>query len=202
MPEKSPWFTSRSDLLSVLIVGAGIIVWNLVVMVRDVIALLPNRDVDLTVLLSGVPLELPIGPGGSPISAEISSAVIPASDMPAFVLALAIGAVVVVPLATIAIAVLVLGLCRNILEGRFFSPTATKLITSISLVIAGAWLLQLGCSVMTSNWALTHVTDPTVFDSADRPISFTPIFVSMAVGALAAVFKAGERMQRDSEGLI
>jgi hypothetical protein len=200
--QQSPWFARPADLWSVVIVGAVAVVWNLIVLTRGVARLLPNREVDVTVLLSGVELDLPIGPGGTAVAAQVASADVPVSDLPVFVHALALGAVVVVPIATIAITLLVLALCRNLIAGRFFSSTATHIITAISLVIAGAWLLQLGCAVMTSNWALAQIADPAVADAAGRPFSYTPILVSMAVGALAAVFKAGERMQRDTEGLV
>lgn len=200
--EQQPWFARPADLWSVLIVGGAAVVWNLIVLVRGVVRLLPNQDVDVTVLLRGVQLTLPIGPDGAAVPAQIGAATVPVSDMPVFVRLLALGAVAVVPLATIAVALLVLALCRNILNGQFFSPTATKIVTAVSLVVAGAWAAQLGFTVMTSNWALATIGDPVVSDAARMPLDYTPVMAAMAIGALAAVFRAGERMQRDAEGLV
>ncbi len=200
--DKQPWFARTADLWTVLMVGAGVVVWNVIVLLQRVVRLLPNRDVDVTVLLRDVQLTLPIGPDGASLPAQVSAATVPVSDMPVFVHLLALGAAAVVPVATIVVAVLVLALCRNIMAGRFFSPTATKIIVAISLTVAGAWAAHLGFTVMTSNWALTHVADPAVYDAAHTPLDYTPVMAAMAIGALGAVFRAGERMQRDAEGLV
>ncbi len=106
-------------------------------------------------LLSGAELPLPIGPGGTPVAAGVSSAQVAVSDLGPFMMIWAVGAVAVVPLATIAVAVLVLILSRNILRGQFFSRTNTWIITSISLVIAGAgcWTWGARCSRRTGHWS-------------------------------------------------
>lgn len=202
MPTKSPWFTSTADLWSVLVVGAGVIVWNAVTLVLDVVRLLPNQDVPVDLLLTGAPVELPVGPGGAAVTADVATATVAVSDMPVATYVSALGATAVPPLATIGVTVCVLLLCRQMLTGRFFSGTATRLITAASLLIAGGWLAWFGFTVMASNGALALVADPAVADAARPPVSWTAIFAAMAVGALAAAFHAGERMQRDSEGLV
>jgi hypothetical protein len=202
MQTTPPRFATTTDLWSVLLVGAGVIVWNLVTLVTDVVRLLPNRDVPVDVRLTGATLALPIGPGGGPVPATVDVASVAVSDMPVATYASALGAAVVPPLATIAVTACVLLLCRHILAGRFFSATTTRLITAISLLIALGWLAWFGFSVMASNGTLALVADPAVLDATRVTFSWTPILASMAVGALAAVFRAGERMQRDTEGLV
>lgn len=202
MPPKAPWFARPSDLWSVLLVGGAVIAWNAVTLVRDLVRLLPNEDVQVDVLLRGVPLDLPIGPGGATVAAHVDTAGVTVSDMPVATYVSALGAAVVPPLATIAVTVCVLLLCRQMLSGQFFSQRATRLITAVSLLIAGGWFAWFGFSVMASNGALALVADPAVLDAAERPVSWTPILAAMAVGALAAAFHAGERMQRDAEGLV
>ncbi|RMI12550.1 hypothetical protein [Cellulomonas triticagri] len=202
MPPKAPWFARPSDLWSVLLVGGAVIAWNAVTLVRDLVRLLPNQDVQVDVLLRGVPLDLPIGPGGATVAAHVDTAGVTVPDMPPGTYVSALGAAVVPPLATIAITVCVLLLCRQMLGGQFFSQRATRLITAVSLLIAGGWFAWFGFSVMASNGALALVADPAVLDAAERPMSWTPILAAMAVGALAAAFHAGERMQRDAEGLV
>ncbi|GIG25682.1 hypothetical protein [Cellulomonas denverensis] len=209
MRQTQSWLARAGDQWSVLVFGAIVVVWNLIVLVRGLIPLFSEPEVDVTVLLSGAELPLPIGPGGTPVAAGVSSAQVAVSDLGPFMMIWAVGAVAVVPLATIAVAVLVLILSRNILRGQFFSRTNTWIITSISLVIAGAWVLDLGCTLFTSNWALVQVAGPEGADAfsphsviEDTPTAWLPIFAAIAMGALAAAFSAGERMQRDTEGLV
>jgi hypothetical protein len=202
VPEKSPLFARPADLWSVLVVGAVVIVASLVRLVGDVARLLPNRDVPVDVLLTGARVELPIGPGGALVPATVDGAALPVSDMPAATFASALGAAAVPPLATIAVTVCVLLLCRQMLSGRFFSRTATRLITAVSVLVAGGWALHLAFTVMATNGVLALVADPAVADEVRTPVSWTAILAAMAVGALAAAFGAGERMQRDTEGLV
>lgn len=202
MPEKSPLFARPADLWSVLVVGAVVIVASLVRLVGDVARLLPNRDVPVDVLLTGAHVELPIGPGGALVPATVDVAALPVSDMPVATFASALGAAAVPPLATIAVTVCVLLLCRQMLSGRFFSRTATRLITAVSVLVAGGWALHLAFTVMATNGVLALVADPAVADEVRTPVSWTAILAAMAVGALAAAFGAGERMQRDTEGLV
>jgi hypothetical protein len=114
----------------------------------------------------------------------------------------AIGAAAVPPLATIGVTVCVLLLCRRMLAGQFFSGTITRLITAASLLIAGGWAAWFGCSVLASNGVLALVADRALAEQITFQVSWTPILASMAVGALAAAFHAGEKLQRDTEGLV
>lgn len=202
MPEKSPLFARPADLWSVLVVGAVVVVASVVRLVADLARLLPNQDVPVDVLLTGASVDLPIGPGGALVPATVDAAAVQVSDMPVATFASALGAAAVPPLATIAVTVCVLLLCRRMLSGQFFSRTSTRLITATSLLIAGGWALHLGFTVMATNGVLALVADPAVADQVRTPVSWTAILAAMAVGALAAAFGAGERMQRDTAGLV
>lgn len=199
---RAPWFTSRSDLLSVLVVGGLVIVWQAVGLIASVARIAPNSDAPVDVLLMGAPVELPLGPDGAPLAATVESATLTVSDMPIATHLAAIGAAAVPPLATIGVTVCVLLLCRRMLAGQFFSGTITRLITAVSLLIAGGWVAWFGCSVMASNGVLALVADRALAEQITFQVSWTPILTSMAVGALAAAFHAGEKLQRDTEGLV
>jgi hypothetical protein len=202
MTTRAPWFTSRSDLISILVVGAAVIVWQAGGLIASVVRILPNRDAPVDVMIAGAPVELPLGPGGAALAATVDTATLTVSDMPVATYVAALGAAVVPPLATIGVTVCVLLLCRRMLAGQFFSGTITRLITAVSLLIGGGWLAWFGCSVMASNGVLAQVADRAVAEEITFQVSWTPILTSMAVGALAAAFSAGERLQRDAEGLV
>ncbi|TKR27510.1 hypothetical protein FA014_00415 [Cellulomonas hominis] len=199
---RAPWFTSRSDLLSVLVVGGLVIVWQAIGLIASVARIAPNSDAPVDVLLMGAPVELPLGPDGAPLAATVDSATLTVSDMPIATHLAAIGAAAVPPLATIGVTVCVLLLCRRMLAGQFFSGTITRLITAVSLLIAGGWVAWFGCSVLASNGVLALVADRALAEQITFQVSWTPILTSMAVGALAAAFHAGEKLQRDTEGLV
>lgn len=202
MTTRTPWFTSRSDLLSLLVVGAAVIVWQAAGLVASVARILPNTDAPVEVMLMGAPVELPLGPDGAAVGATVESATLTVSDMPVATYLGAIGAAAVPPLATIGVTVCVLLLARRMLAGQFFSGTTTRLITAVSLLIAGGWVAWFGCSVLASNGVLAQVADRAVLEQITFQVSWTPILASMAVGALAAAFHAGERLERETAGLV
>lgn len=202
MPTRAPWFTSRSDLWSVLLVGGAVIVWQAIGLVVSVARIVPNRDAPVEVMITGAPVGLPLGPGGAVLPATVDTATLQVSDMPVATYLAALGAAAVPPLATIGVTVCVLLLCRRMLAGQFFSGTTTRLITAVSLLIGGGWLAWFGCSVLASNGVLAQVADRAVTDQITFQLSWTPVLASMAVGALAAAFHAGDRLQRDAEGLV
>lgn len=202
MTNKSLWGISRSDLWTVLVLGGAVVVWTLVDLVLRLMEIIPNRDVPVTVELMGERLELPIGPGGEPIPGEVSTATIHVSDLPVATYISALGAVVVPAVTTIAVIVCVMVLCRNLMAGRFFSRTNTRLVTSIALLIAVGWLVSFIFSTMASNGALALVADRAFLESVQFQVDWVAVLAAMGVGALASAFHAGERMQRDTEGLV
>lgn len=203
MPSSSPpWFTSRADLRSVLLVGSAVVVWQVIALVAGVARILPNQDAPVEVVLTGAAVDLPLGPEGAALAATVDTATLAVSDMPVATYVAALGTAVVPPLATIAVTVCVLLLCRRMLAGQFFSGTITRLITAVSLLVGGGWLAWFGCSVLASNGVLAQVADRAVADQITFQVSWTPILASMAIGALAAAFHAGEKLQRDAEGLV
>ncbi|GIG34861.1 hypothetical protein [Cellulomonas pakistanensis] len=202
MTTRTPWFTSRADLLSVQVVGAAVILWQAIGLVASVARIAPNRDAPVDVMVAGAPVDLPLGPDGAPLAATVDTATLTVSDMPVATHVAALGAAVVPPLATIAVTICVLMLCRRMLAGQFFSGTITRLITAVSLLVAGGWVAWFGCSVLASNGVLALVADRSILEEITFQVSWTPVLTSMAIGALAAAFHAGERLQRDAEGLV
>ncbi|MFD1861115.1 DUF2975 domain-containing protein [Aeromicrobium camelliae] len=202
MAGKSPFEVSRSDLWTVLVIGGVIVVSTLVSLVSRLIEIVPNRDVPVSVDLMGEQLELPVGPGGDAVTGEVSTATIHVSDLPVATYVSALGAAVVPAITTVAVIVCVMVLCRNLMAGRFFSRTNTRLVTSVALLIAFGWLISFIFSTMASNGALALVADRALLDSVQFRVDWVAVLAAMGVGALASAFHAGERMQRDTEGLV
>jgi hypothetical protein len=202
MTTKPPLLADRGDLRAVLGFGAAVILWTATTLVLELARVVPNRDVRVDVLLTDLSVDLPVGPGGAPVAAVVDSAALTVPHLSAGTYVATLGAVVVPRLVTIAITVCVLLLCRRMLAGQFFSTTATRLITAISLLIALSWLLTWLLATISANGVLAAVAERDPLQEVSFQVGWTPLLAAMAVGALAAAFRAGERMQRDSEGLV
>lgn len=202
MTGKGPWGTQRSDLWAVIVVGIAVALGSVWSIVMSLVEIVPNDDVPVRVQLVGEAFDLPIGPDGAPIEAGVDEITVHVSDLPVASYVSALGAAIVPSLAVIGVAVCVLLLCRNLLRGEFFSRTNTRLVVTTSMVIAVGWAITLLFTVMASNGALARVEARPVYESVQFHLDWYAVLAAMAVGALGAAFHAGERMQRDTEGLV
>lgn len=94
----------------------------------------------------------------------------------------------------------VIMLCVSLLRGRPFMPVMvrTLVITSFALVISG--MLSTGLLAF-ANMEIAHLLDLPGFPMAGT-LDFTAAFIGLALALVAAVFTIGERLQRDTEGLV
>src|SRR5690554_2302082 len=94
----------------------------------------------------------------------------------------------------------VIMLCVSLLRGRPFLPVMvrTLVITSFALVISG--MLSTGLLAF-ANMEVAHLLDLPGFPMAGN-LDFTAAFIGLALALVAAVFTIGQRMQRDTEGLV
>ncbi|TSD57524.1 DUF2975 domain-containing protein [Aeromicrobium piscarium] len=196
------WNTERGDLWAVIVVGAAVALGSVWSIIMSLIEIVPNSDVPVRVQLVGETFDLPIGPDGAPVEAGVDEITVHVSDLPVASHVSAMGAAIVPSLAVIAVAVCVLLLCRNLLRGEFFSRTNTRLVITTSMVIAFGWVITLLFTVMASNGALAQIEARPVYESVQFHLDWYAVLAAMAVGALGAAFHAGERMQRDTEGLV
>lgn len=103
------------------------------------------------------------------------------------------------------VALAVVNLGRSLLRGDPFRRSViwSTMAASIAL-IAGTGFAGLLTAVGTA-LALDELTG-TEFMSEQNPLivsfDFTPFFVGVAIGIVAGAFQVGQRMQRDTEGLV
>ena len=103
-------------------------------------------------------------------------------------------------LAQVALALCAVGLGRAILNGRPFSRAVTgqAIIAAVALLILGV------ASQLVSWWARVLILDEmgSIGFSRQLVIDPAPVTVGLAVALVAVVFRFGERLQRDTEGLV
>lgn len=134
------------------------------------------------------------------------------------------GGILVQGLAHLAVVAAVFLLATRLLRGEPFQPTIRRAITiaAVALVAGGMlWQVLLGVgqsmaadqALLASELAWTNVVDAAFGPGADPltlmpgprftvTIEFWPILTGFALMAVAAAFRQGERLQRDTVGLV
>ncbi|MBC9225038.1 DUF2975 domain-containing protein [Aeromicrobium sp. 636] len=189
------WFTAALALVG--------IVGTLVDAVVRLTQVLPNREVPVDVDLPASTQPIAIAGVGDAVPVEIDRVTVHVSDLPPASYGAVIASIVVPAVSIIVVLVCLTWLLRNIGTGEFFSRTNTRLVTSAALTAVVGWLLTTVATTGAANGALaTLTTDDTSGFEISMNISFLYLFAAMVAGCIAATFHTGERMQRDSEGLV
>lgn len=196
---------TRSDALAMfalMIAGAVITVWVAVTAIGRILAALPNRDVTVLGSFNATPADAPIGVDGALVPVQLDWASFTVDALPLA----SLWALVAQEIATILAVAIVVGaliwLGLNVTRGRVFSRTNTRLV-----LVAGVGGL-LGCfavpffGTMVANGAFARISERT-FDNVIYSVDLFPVLLAAFVAGLAGtVFTVGERMQRDTEGLV
>lgn len=201
---KAPFGTAtRADVWFTVVLAVVAIVATVVDAVTRLVDVVPNRDVPVEVQLATSTQSIAIEGVAESVPAELDRFTVHVSDLPFATYVSVIGTVVVPAFTIVAVLVCLTWLLRNIGAGQFFSRTNTRLVTTAALVSILGWVLTLAFSTFAANGALAQLTtDPEAGFEITMNISFLYLFAAMVAGCVAAAFHTGERMQRDSEGLV
>lgn len=182
--------------------------WSLVMTIGELLGGVPRRSetLDVQVTKSGYPPVFDEAHGAVVISFGRSTWF--GSESPGSpATQLYLWASIVSTLMAIAIAGMVFLLCLTILRRRPFTRTMTWFIgcAGLILVVGGVvsqvlaawsrWMLVDGMKYLGPPNGVT-VPDPT------WTIDFAPIIAGLVLGAIAAAFEIGTRLQRDTDGLV
>jgi len=185
-----------------LVTGAVIIGWAVVHAVVRIVQILPNRDITIMANFTETTARAAIGPHGTTYPVVLESAAVTVEQLPwaslgALVMQEAVGAL------AIAVAVgCLLWLTASVLRGTIFSRRNTVLVTLAGLAAVGGWALWRFFGIMVTNGALAVVSDRT-FDGSPPQSSPLPFVIgAFATAIVAAAFAVGERMRRDTAGLV
>ncbi|QJW37492.1 hypothetical protein [Cellulosimicrobium protaetiae] len=195
----------RSDVVVTMLVAAAVVVGAAVVMVRRVAELLGDGPVPVRVELTGDEVvRAPLGPGGADVTATAGSVVVDVPHLAGLARAAALVEAVAMPTAFAVTAVCLALFCRRVVRGLAFTAATTRLVLVACLATLVAWLVQVGASVVVGGAARSALGggDPgsgTVFVTA-FPLGL--LLVAIALGAVAGAMRVGERLQRDTEGLV
>ncbi|MFD4421854.1 DUF2975 domain-containing protein [Agromyces sp. NPDC058484] len=195
----------RADAASLwlfMAAGAAIAVWVTWTAVVRIIEVLPGRDVAVLAPFANTLAEAPIGPDGAPVTVELDHAVLTVPELPiASVWAIAIQQVVLV-VAVVAVVAALIWLSRNVARGVVFSRTNTVLVSTAGIVGLLGYFAVPFFGNMASNGAFAALSDHT-FDNVIMTLDpFVLVLAAFVVALMGTVFAIGERLQRDTEGLV
>lgn len=182
----------------IVAVGAAIVI---TAAVRRLIEIAPGTNVPVVVPLAGEAAQLPLGPDGAGVSATIDTATV-VVPQPALATSFALWAQPIwTAVVVCALLVLAAMFFLRLARGRAFAPHAGRLPYAAAAVVAVGWLGSGILTNMTTNGALSAISAYT-YDSVVFEVSLAPALVIMVVAAMGAALHIGERLQRETEGLV
>lgn len=201
----TPRLMSRGDALSMamfMVIGAGFAVYTVVQSVIRIVEVLSGGTVRVFAQFSGTMAEVPIGPDGAPVAVELDTAYLLPPELPIASIAALVLEPVVVAASVVAVVTCLLLLTWNILRGRMFNRTNTRLVATAGIVTFLGVALAPFFANMGANGAFAWISERT-FDNVILTAELPQLFIVAFVGALAATtFTVGDRLQRDTEGLV
>lgn len=196
---------SKGDRASIVVfIAAGVVLAGLAVVraVANILQAVGNHDVRVAAQFADTVVQAPIGPGGAMRAVELSSGYVTAPELPAasfaaLVMREALGAVAVA-----GIVLCLVWLAINVLRGRIFSRTNTTLVSIATIGSLVAWAGGALLSTMVANGAIARISDRE-FDNAVFSLPVEPLLLlAFAAAIVATAFTVGDRMRRDTEGLV
>ncbi len=194
----------RSDrigmYMSVVMVAIGAVI-AVVAAVARLLEVGDGRDVPVLVPLAGEEAALPLGPDGAAVTAAVDTATVTVAEpAPATLFALyaqPVWIAVVVVAGLVVAALFFLRLAR----GRAFDGGAARLAFIAAAIVTVGWLGDSILTNMTTNGALSAVSDYT-YESMTFEVSLAPALAVLVIAAIGAALQVGEKLQRDTEGLV
>lgn len=196
---------SKGDAVSMavfMVVGAAFAVFSVVQAIIRITEVLGGGDVRVFAQFAGTPAQAPIGPNGAAVTVELDTAYLLAPDLPlASIIALVLEQLVVAG-AVVTVVATLLVVTWNVLHGRMFSKANTRLVATAGIVTFLGVALAPFFANMGANGAFARLSERT-FDNVILSAGLVPLFAIAFVAALAATtFTVGERLQRETEGLV
>ena len=160
-----------------------------------------GTDIPVLVPLAAESASLPLGPNGAAVTVDVASATVIVPDPTGSTLfalwAQPLWLVVVVCAAMVLSAMFFLRLAR----GRAFSRGAATIAFVGAGLVAANWLVGLLLTSMATNGALSAISDDT-YRNWTLELGFAPVLGVLILAATGAALQLGERLQRETEGLV
>ncbi|MFK3677917.1 hypothetical protein ACI2IP_09295 [Microbacterium sp. NPDC090218] len=196
---------SRGDtgaLIAFCIAGVAIAAFITISSISRILTLLSGGTVPVMVEFVDQPVEAPLGAGGADITLELDRAAINAPSLPPIAVATGIiGQILQIVTIVVVIGCLLL-LARSILAGTVFSRLNTRLVMVAGLTGMFGYAAVQFFDNMLANAAVASVTDNALDHAVISVEPFTFILAAFIISIIGTTFVIGDRLQRDTEGLV
>ncbi|WP_313545057.1 hypothetical protein [Leifsonia aquatica] len=192
----------RASIVSFIVAGVVLAGWSIVQAVRTIVEAASNRDVRVLADFAGTTAQAPIGPGGSMREVELATAYVTAPQLPVASFVALVLREILTAATVVGVIVCLAWLAINVLRGRIFSRANTALVAIASIYGLLAWAGIALLNTMVANGAIARISDRD-FDNAVMSIPLQPLLLlAFAAAIVATAFTVGDRMRRDTEGLV
>jgi vacuolar-type H+-ATPase subunit I/STV1 len=195
---KTDALTIGSTVLTASLAG----LYGLAVLVIAVLGVINTVSSDSVTIPQPVSVDIPLVPSGTLelLEGSYRTADITVAGVTAGVRALLVSSMILDAVMHLAVVFGIIMLCVALVRGRPFmrAMVRTLIVISFALVVCG----MLGSSLLGfANMEVAHALDRPEFPMVAE-LDFTSAIVGIALALVATAFKIGERLQRDTEGLI
>ncbi|CAH0253937.1 hypothetical protein SRABI76_03313 [Microbacterium oxydans] len=195
---------SRGDaaaLIGFCIAGLAIATFVVVFSILRIIELARGVDVPVLVVFTDTPVQIPLADGDS-VTGALDRAMLTASSLPPIATGAGIIGQVVQAVTIVAVIGCLILLARSILSGRVFSRRNTVLVMTAGLTgLVGFAAVQFFDNML-ANATVAVVTDNRIDNAVISVEPFTFILAAFILSVIGTVFVIGERLQRETEGLV
>ncbi|MEV4737479.1 MULTISPECIES: hypothetical protein [unclassified Microbacterium] len=203
-PTKNDRTLSRGDvgaLVGFCIAGVVIAVYFTVYSIVRIIELAGGRQVPVRVEFRGDSVDLPLSTGGSiPVGLESGTIVAPQLPLVAVVPGI-IAQVLQIITVVVVIACLIL-LARLTMGGRIFGRGRTAVVATAGITGLLGFSGVRFFDNMLANATVSRIADNGIDNAVLTVEPFTFILAAFVVALITTVFSIGDRLQRETEGLV
>ena len=191
----------KAALIAFCIGGVAIAVNFVVASVFRIVELARGTDVPVVVEFTGEPVEVSLAEGGT-ISLGLDEGTITATDLPPMATLPGItGQVIQLITILVVIGSLIL-LSRSIFRGTVFSRRNTALVMTAGITGLIGFSAVRFFQNMLANATVNVVTDNAIDNAVITVEPFTFILAAFVVAVIGTAFVIGDRLQRETEGLV
>jgi len=195
---------SRGDVASLVgfcVAGAVIAIYFTVFSIIRIVELARGTDVPVPVEFRGDSVDLPLSTGGT-IAVGLDSGTIVAPQLPLVAVVPGIIAQIVQIIAVVVVIACLILLARSTIGGRIFGRGRTALVATAGITGLLGFSGVRFFDNMLANATVSRLTDNSIDNAVLTVEPFTFILAAFVVALITTVFSIGDRLQKDTEGLV
>ncbi len=196
--------SDAADAITVLLLGSGAVVAVILTAVFRWLDVFREQGVAWTIDVDDAPVEVTVASGEADAQGIVESVLVIAPEVDGGTAAALAASIVVGAVAAVVVIGAVMFVARSFLRGRLFVPATARAFDVIGWAIVSGALIVLVLENIGLRGVLAALDLP-----GGEPLHFLDFWayapawaVGVAVGLVAIAFRRGNRLQRDTDGLV